>query len=665
MATYKTPGVYVEEISTLPPSVAEVSTAIPAFIGYTEKIPDGSLNKPVRINTFLDYEQLFGGAFAARIDAIVTNPFTSLQIRSSPENMAWPDFLMHYALKMYFDNGGGSCYIISVGTYVDANTGTINSLEYEAESNDTTRGLKVGLDALSTADEPTLIVFPDAVNLNSEDDLYALYVNALAQCGELGDRFAIMDVLDSDGDGLLNPLAGKFRAGVSSDYLKYGAAYIPFLQSIYPYHYEDRGVSVSLPQAKAVVLSTDLQVSHMLTTAPEPFEISGTTPKILRINLAVIAGDKAINIVSEWKRWKNKLKDPEFDLKIEGDGLGTIDVDSTPVTFSNGQATVASTISGNGILATFTASGGGTPTPQIIVQTGLPTPTVTVAVAASPAFAYANNALTINVPAEDGREVAGIINRWESWKKSNDTGGFELNSQGTGDIADATATPLTFPGSETLSTLKSRHTDLYNKVKLHLKEHRVVMPPSAAMAGIYARIDRARGVWKAPANVSITGTIGPSKVITAGDQENLNVDATSGKSINAIRSFTGKGTLVWGARTLAGNDNEWRYISVRRLFNLIEESIRKSTAFAVFEPNDTSTWLKVKAMIDSYLYGLWQQGALAGSTAEQAFFVAVGLGKTMTTQDILEGRMIVEVGIAAVRPAEFIILRFSHKLQQA
>ena len=155
------------------------------------------------------------------------------------------------------------------------------------------------------------------------------------------------------------------------------------------------------------------------------------------------------------------------------------------------------------------------------------------------------------------------------------------------------------------------------------------------------------------------------KKITHGEQEHLNVDPTAGKSINAIRYFTGKGTLVWGARTLAGNDNEWRYVPVRRLFNMIEESTQKATAFAVFEPNDATTWLKVKGMIDSYLYGLWERGALAGSSPESAYFVNVGLGQTMTPQDILEGRMVVEIGVAAVRPAEFIILRFTHKLQEA
>jgi hypothetical protein len=172
-------------------------------------------------------------------------------------------------------------------------------------------------------------------------------------------------------------------------------------------------------------------------------------------------------------------------------------------------------------------------------------------------------------------------------------------------------------------------------------------------------------VWKAPANVSVAAVIGPVSKTTDADQAELNVDPTAGKSINVVRAFTGKGTLVWGARTLAGNDNEWRYVPVRRLFIMIEESVQKSTAFAVFEPNDATTWLKVKGMIESYLYGLWERGALAGPTPESAYFVNVGLGRTMTAQDILEGRMNVEIGVAAVRPAEFIILRFSHKMQEA
>lgn len=161
----------------------------------------------------------------------------------------------------------------------------------------------------------------------------------------------------------------------------------------------------------------------------------------------------------------------------------------------------------------------------------------------------------------------------------------------------------------------------------------------------------------------MAGVIEPIVRLDSKAQEEFNVDATAGKSINAIRAFAGKGTLVWGARTLAGNDNEWRYISVRRFFNMVEESVKKSTYWAVFEPNDANTWVKVRGMIESYLLDKWREGALAGAVPKDAFFVKCGLGVTMNSQDILEGRLNVEIGLAVVRPAEFIILKFSHKLQ--
>jgi phage tail sheath protein FI len=165
--------------------------------------------------------------------------------------------------------------------------------------------------------------------------------------------------------------------------------------------------------------------------------------------------------------------------------------------------------------------------------------------------------------------------------------------------------------------------------------------------------------------VGIRSVIGPVVKINHQEQELLNVDASTGKSINALRVFTGKGTLVWGARTLAGNDNEWRYVPVRRLYIYIEESVKKATEFVVFEPNDANTWLRTKTMIENFLTTLWRDGALAGAKTDDAFFVKVGLGETMTSIDILEGRMNIEIGLAAVRPAEFIILKFSHKLQES
>ena len=215
------------------------------------------------------------------------------------------------------------------------------------------------------------------------------------------------------------------------------------------------------------------------------------------------------------------------------------------------------------------------------------------------------------------------------------------------------------------SIFTTENTELYNLIKKKLESIYVTLPPSSAVAGAYVSTDRDRGVWKAPANTGLTSVLEPAVKLTELENDGMNVDPTGGKSVNAIRSFTGKGTLIWGARTLAGNDNEWRYISVRRLFNYVEESIQKATSFAVFEPNNAMTWLKLRSMIESFLDTLWREGALAGGKPEDAYFVQVGLGTTMTPQDILEGKLIIKIGLAAVRPAEFIILEFTHKLQES
>lgn len=216
----------------------------------------------------------------------------------------------------------------------------------------------------------------------------------------------------------------------------------------------------------------------------------------------------------------------------------------------------------------------------------------------------------------------------------------------------------------TIGSLKASNNVAYNALLGEVNSKiKVTIPPSSAMAGIYARVDNDRGVWKAPANVGVNNVIGPSVIIDNERQGELNIDATGGKSINVIRSFSGRGTIVWGARTLDGNSNEWRYINVRRFFNMVEESVQKSTVWAVFEPNTKNTWVMVKSMIENYLITKWQGGALAGAKPDDAFFVKVGLGVTMTADDILNGIMNIEIGMAVARPAEFIVLKFSHKMQ--
>lgn len=185
------------------------------------------------------------------------------------------------------------------------------------------------------------------------------------------------------------------------------------------------------------------------------------------------------------------------------------------------------------------------------------------------------------------------------------------------------------------------------------------IPPSAAMAGVYCRVDLTRGVWKAPANVTLNGGVLPQFPVT----DDLQGQYTQGDAINMIRVFNKGGTTVWGARTRK-DDDLWRYVPVRRLFNSAERDIRMAMQSAMFEPNSQPTWAEARGLIENYLHALWQQGALAGQRAEEAYFVQVGKDITMTQTDIDQGKMIIKVGMAAVRPAEFIILQFTQDVAQ-
>ncbi|UZD21714.1 phage tail sheath subtilisin-like domain-containing protein [Algoriphagus halophytocola] len=495
MASQSTPGVYIQEISTLPASIASVETAIPAFIGHTEiAIKDGESVKtiPTRITSMLEFEAIFGKANPEAFTITVEDTYPGSQgtpgkldsrkITAVPPATPSP-YKLYYSLQMYFSNGGGPCYIVSVNDF--------DNLPAKGDPTDED-SLMGGLEALKGVDEPTLIVFPDVIIPVAPGDttgkIYkGIYDAALAQCESLKDRFVIIDVKDVTADPFAD--AQNFRndaIGISN--LKYGAAYYPNLSSALNYAFSP----------------TDQTITH-----------------------------------------------------------------------------------------TNTYAGGG----------------------------------------------------------ANDAGVHNTLPLEASDPADP-------------SVLKN-DPSLYRSIIAEINKSYITLPPSGAIAGIYARVDSQRGVWKAPANVDVRTVIGPSRKVSHDQQADLNVDATSGKSINAIRTFTGKGTLVWGARTLAGNDNEWRYVPVRRLYIFIEESVKKATEFVVFEPNDANTWLRTKTMIENFLSKLWRDGALAGAKPEEAFFVRVGLGQTMSSQDILEGRMNIEIGLAAVRPAEFIILKFSHKLQES
>jgi uncharacterized protein len=205
---------------------------------------------------------------------------------------------------------------------------------------------------------------------------------------------------------------------------------------------------------------------------------------------------------------------------------------------------------------------------------------------------------------------------------------------------------------------------LYNMLLTEMASTLNLLPPAAAMAGVFTMVDNNRGVWKAPANVSLNSVTAPVVNITHGDQEDLNV-SPQGKSVNAIRAFVGEGTLVWGARTLDGNSLDWRYINVRRTMIMLEESVKLATKAYVFEPNVANTWVTIKSMIRNFLTGVWKKGGLAGAVPDDAFGIFCGLGETMTPEDILEGILRVTVLVAISRPAEFIEITFQQQMQKS
>lgn len=178
------------------------------------------------------------------------------------------------------------------------------------------------------------------------------------------------------------------------------------------------------------------------------------------------------------------------------------------------------------------------------------------------------------------------------------------------------------------------------------------VPPGGHVAGIYARSDANHGVHKAPANEVVRGIQGLQRTITKGEQEVLNP-----RGVNCIRAFRGRGVRVWGARTASSNPN-WKYVNVRRLFLFLRESIEEGTQWVVFEPNDEQLWARVRQTIGNFLTDVWQDGALMGTTPEEAFFVKCDRS-TMTQSDIENGRLICEIGVAPVRPAEFVVFRIS------
>jgi len=522
MGQMKTPGVYVVEKSAFPNSVVEVATAVPAFIGYTEKADNKGkslLNKPWRITSMSEFHYYYGDSpspqFKIEEKAADSNAESDFSFGGKEYNLnqASGNYLLYYSMQLFFQNGGGPCYIVSVGSYND---------DVEAAK------LQKGIEQLVKEQEPTMLVIPETVLLDNENSISTQQA-ALAHCGEkMKNRIAILDIWggqhdrqDPNGDCIEN-----FRSALGINNLDYGCAYYPWVNT-------------------TVVQDSELDFDSIDKESMESFQ------DMLRTESGI----------------PKDLKDAS---------------------------------------------------PKITQQS---------------------------------KAIDSIT------KFGDDTAGDDKADDNTASIDP-------FSDKSTLNKSLIAMSPLFNNILMTIKEKLNLLPPAAAMAGVYTMVDNSRGVWKAPANVSLSAVVSPTVNITHDEQEDLNV-TTQGKSINAIRTFIGEGTLVWGARTLDGNSLDWRYINVRRTMIMLEESIRLATKAYVFDPNVSSTWVTIESMIRNFLTGIWKRGGLAGASPDEAFSVHVGLGQTMTAEDILEGILRVTVMVAISRPAEFIEITFQQQMQKS
>lgn len=475
---YKTPGVYLVEKNAFANSVVEVATAIPMFIGYTEKAEykgESVLNKPFRISSFADYRAVFGENAQMKFKVSEEGEKLKVELANTKRR-----FRLFDAIRLFYQNGGATCYIMSVGSYND-----------DIDEN----ALQNALTPFEKEPEPTLVVIPEAVSLETLASCTNVQNEMLAHCAKMKNRFAILDVFNGFNEP--NNCIETFRESITNN-LEYGAVYYPWLNTSVVQSNEVTFLNIDTPADLVTILKKD---------------VPQTATEIL----------KNIDDITK-------------------------------------------------------------PTNEINVQS-------------------VHQTLMMNCPK-------------------------------------------------------------YPVIMNMIREQWNLMPPAGAIAGIYTMVDNSVGVWKAPANVGINGVITPAVNLSNEEQEDLNVPV-NGKAVNAIRTFVGDGNKVWGARTLDGNSQDWRYVNVRRTLIMLEESIKLASKAFVFEPNTANTWVTMKGMISNFLTSIWKRGGLAGSTPEDAFEVYVGLGETMTSEDILDGFLRITVKVALIRPAEFIEITFQQQQQKS
>lgn len=545
MGSMKTPGVYIIEKNAFPNSVVEAPTAIPAFIGYTKQAVNGNndlKNVPWKISSMTEYIQYFGGGPDLKFEVDIKDGSLCIEGKNC--------YTLYYNMLLFFANGGSTCYIVSVGSYEDA----LNK-----------NAMLTGLEKLPLEQEITLVVIPEAVNLNSNEEFRDIQQQMLSHCGDrMKNRFALLDIYPkADENTNIEDQVTIFCTNIGSNFLSYGAAYFPWLNT-------------------SVVGDRDLTGDVFVWTD---------------------------NIYAN----RNKLSDidPAFS------GIVTAFCERTDVFELEKDA---------------------------------------VKKVNNHTFEFAD-VVAGNIANKEGK-IIGVMTV------------DDITKEGETEVISKRIEVVWVPSTDNIANKQAFHQALYNGSSVYKQAIKGVLkklnllPPSAAMAGIYTMVDNSRGVWKAPANVTLSYVDSLVEDIDDDQQADLNTPA-HGKAVNVIRPFRGEGIKVWGARTLDGNSLDWRYVNVRRTLLFLEESIKNAARAYVFEPNAAGTWINMKCMIENFLRSVWKRGGLAGATPEDAFEVHIGLGDTMTAEDILDGIMRITVLVAVTHPAEFIEITFQQQAQKS
>lgn len=620
MAEYLSPGVYVEEFDSGIKAMEGVGTSTAGFVGMAKKGPVRGL--PVLVTSMADYQRRFGGYL--------------------PERIYGDKRFLPYAVEQFFNNGGSSCYVMRVCgsegaapasgrlwgkeeaaflTLTAENPGAWgNAIQagFTLAAKNRTRVtgkeedgavIQYELEDASAFQEQDLVCLRQAKKDSPFCFGLVKEVNGtkltLEWLGENGAKLEFTEVEQKN----VTP-GGANNAKTSPEVFLYLAEWNLMIQDDTS---SEQYESVSFNPSRSNFANNILEKSRLVEVKFNPEKLKDSM-EILEKAQSADATQTEGQEVQLSVKLAAEIGELSFWLQLTGGTDGAIKPDELDPSMYLGSDGAPD--ERTGLMAFQTISD--------------------VSIMAIPGITDKSVQSALVTHCENGKDRFAILDMPLDKKEIPELQGFRGN-------IDTSYAAMYHPWLQCYDPLAKKN---------------VFLPPSGAMAGIYGRTDNTRGVHKAPANEVVRSCTGLSINYNEAEQAKLNP-----KGINLIRAIPGQGIRVWGARTCS-SDGNWKYINVRRLFIFLESSIRANTNWAVFEPNDEMLWSRVEGTIRVFLTTQWRNGALAGATAEEAFFINIGKS-TMTEDDILNGRLICVIGVAPVRPAEFVIFRITQKMENA